>query len=193
MWFYRKDAKGGAAHSVRDRLTAPLAKRMRTANIQLGTARERSDRTRNGQLRLCRSTSRTLLHAARNGHISTSRQRALTRPLGAFCPMCRMCPMCPITRPSLVPCALRARAHLVSFVPLSLRFARGRIRSLLAPQRSSPVRATRLQPGVSVALPPVIQARVSVYRASSARPATLRGRVALNSSFIICSAAPLLR
>ena len=61
---YRKDAKGGAAHSVRDRLTAPLATRMRTANIQLGTARERRDRTRNGQLRLCRSTSRTILHAA---------------------------------------------------------------------------------------------------------------------------------
>ena len=59
VWFYRKDAKGGTAHSVRDRLTAPLAKRMRTANIQLGTARERSDRTRNGQLRLCRSTRRT--------------------------------------------------------------------------------------------------------------------------------------
>ena len=37
---------------------------MRTANIQLGTARERSDRTRNGQLRLCRSTSRTILLAA---------------------------------------------------------------------------------------------------------------------------------
>ena len=35
--------------------------RMRTANIQLGTARERSDRTRNGQLRLCRSTSRRSL------------------------------------------------------------------------------------------------------------------------------------
>ena len=35
-----------------------------TANLQLGTARERSDRTRNGQLRLCRSTSRTVMLAA---------------------------------------------------------------------------------------------------------------------------------
>ena len=29
VYFYRKDAKGGAAHSVRDRLTALLTKRMR--------------------------------------------------------------------------------------------------------------------------------------------------------------------
>ena len=35
--FYRKDAKEGAAHSVRDRLTAPLAKRVR---CQEGSTRE---------------------------------------------------------------------------------------------------------------------------------------------------------
>ena len=43
----------------------------------------------------------------------------------------------------------------------------------------SPERAARLQPGVSAALPPVIQARDSVYRASSARPAILRGLLAV--------------
>ena len=46
----------------------------------------------------------------------------------------------------------------------------------LARQRKSPERATRIQPGVSAALPPVIKARDSVYRASSARPAMLCGK-----------------
>ena len=47
----------------------------------------------------------------------------------------------------------------------------------LARQRKSPERATRIQPGVSAALPPVIKARVSVYRASLARPAMLCGKL----------------
>ena len=42
-------------------------------------------------------------------------------------------------------------------------------------ERLSPKGASRTQPGVSVALPPEIKARVSVYRASSARPAILCG------------------
>ena len=48
-------------------------------------------------------------------------------------------------------------------------------------KRKSPVRAVRLQPGVSVALPPVIKARVSVYRASLARPAMLCGKLATSN------------
>ena len=79
------------------------------------------------------STSRTILHAARNGHISISRQRALA---------CRQ---------------EGASLLLKSFYP----------RRLARQRAKSPERAARIQPGVQ---PPVIQARVSVYRASSARP-----------------------
>ena len=78
---YRQDAKGRAAHSVRDRLTALLAKRVRTANIQLGTARERSDRTRNGQLRLCRSTSRrNFARCSKWAHLHFSSASAALKP-----------------------------------------------------------------------------------------------------------------
>ena len=40
-------------------------------------------------------------------------------------------------------------------------------------------RGVKITAGVSVALPPVIKARVNVYRASSARPAILRGLLAV--------------
>ena len=35
VYFYRKDAKGGAAHSVRDRLTAPLAKQVCFVGVRI--------------------------------------------------------------------------------------------------------------------------------------------------------------
>ena len=54
--FYREDAKGSAAKSVRDRLTALLRSGLSTASVAF--------------------TNRTVVLAARNGHISISRQRA---------------------------------------------------------------------------------------------------------------------
>ena len=85
-------------------------------------------------------TSRTVLLAARNGHISISRQRASAKfqalpvcftaktrrevrlnpsetdlphlcEAGALSPMCRMCPMCSITRP--VPLSLLSLLSLI--------------------------------------------------------------------------------
>ena len=55
----------------------------------------------------------------------------------------------------------------------------------------SPERASRTQSGVSVALPPVIKARVSVYRASAARPAMLCGNARTQPNSLLANAHPL--
>ena len=104
------------------------------------------------------------------------RRRLWVRPLfsaseGALCPF-HARPLVP-----LVPCSLRSASEgaFGLFRPLfPALYERGRIWSLLA--RLSPERASRIQPGVSAALPPVIKARDSVYHASSARPAMLCGK-----------------
>ena len=78
----------------------------------------------------------------------------------------------------------------------SLSSQRAKRTSVLRRSRLSPERATRIQPGVSVALPPVIKARVSVYHASAARPAILCGKartrcLIYHSLFIIGNPLPL--
>ena len=113
------------------------------------------------------SRSCTILHAARNGHISIFRQRALA---------CRQEGV-----------SLMSLLSLKSFYPrapqaLQMRHrasARKKPCKCALARRAQEIGASRLQLGVSVALPPVIKARGSVYRASTARPAILRGLLAV--------------
>ena len=148
------------------------------------------------------STSRTILHAARNGHISISRQRALAcrqegaslmsllslKSLNSLHPRSKSAG----NKGSLRSHSWQCKHESASTGPQAIapwcarapRVVRGNTLAVLRRSRLSPVRASRTQPGVSVALPPVIKARVSVYRASSARPAMLCGSVC-KAEFII--------